>query len=69
MQWLPIETYDKLKKKPKYAVFFVAATEPTNAYHPHTALAAMVSTDRHRGSRTITHWMPLPDAPVTGERQ
>jgi len=59
MNWLPIETYDKLKKKPRYAVFWVAAKPPNNEYQPQTALREMVCLERHFGSRDVTHWMPL----------
>ena len=61
MEWQPIETYDKLKKKPKRAVFFVKAF--TNEGRSYASLAATVVTERYFGQRTVTHWLPLPNDP------
>lgn len=58
MKWHPIETYDALDKKPRFAVFYVAKTTSGRGY-----LSDMIVTERRFGYRTITHWMPLPDAP------
>ena len=60
--WQPIETYDKLKKKPKYAVFYVQ--EKIVVDRPYAGLSALISTDRRFGSRIVTHWIQLPNDPV-----
>lgn len=59
MEWMPIETYDALKVKPKYAVFLVAEMIPENK-RSGIVLGETISIDRHFGRRTITHWIPLP---------
>ena len=56
--WQPIETYDALKKKPRFAVFYVEATTAGRGY-----LSEMIVTERLFGYRTITHWVALPDLP------
>jgi hypothetical protein len=63
MNWQPIETYDALKIKPKFAVFYVARSDAGRL-----KLAARVEGTRTFGMRNVTHWMPLPDAP-TGEQR
>jgi hypothetical protein len=60
-QWQPIETYDALKKKPKFAVFYVPATEPTR--HGNYQLSELVSTTRCFGNRDVTYWQPLGEPP------
>ena len=64
MKWEPIEDYDKLKKKPRHAVFLFSGETPKNgkqgaAYY----LVQCVNTSRSMGFRTCTHWMPLPEPP------
>lgn len=56
-EWQPIETYDALKKKPAFAVFYVK--ELSDGRRHDLALPACVITTRHFGVRQITHWMPL----------
>ena len=56
MEWKPIETYDALNKKPRFAVFFVQEKIGERAY---TGLSAMIVTERSFGSRTVTHWMQI----------
>ena len=58
--WQPIETYDKLKKKPEFAVFYV---QPKEGNRPYTGLPRMIVTERRYGSRVVSHWMPLPAPP------
>ena len=53
-EWLPIETYDALKKKPEHAIFWVAESTDRRM----RLSAAWVKT-RYYGFRTVTHWMPL----------
>lgn len=62
MEWQPIETYDKLKKKPKYAVFRVK--EKIVEERPYAGLPELVVTERRFGSRIITHWLEIPLPPV-----
>lgn len=59
--WQPIETWDKLKKKPEFAVFYV---QPKEGNRPYTGLPRMIVTERRYGSRVVSHWMPLPAPPV-----
>jgi len=61
MDWQPIAIYDKLKKKPKRCVFFVAEKKADE--YNRNFLSAMVRTEKYCGSRTITHWLKLPDDP------
>lgn len=63
MEWQPIETYDKLKKKPKFAIFFVEEAIGDRSY---TWQDAMIITTRNCGSRTIKLWMPI-EAPKQDE--
>ena len=61
-EWLPIESYDKLKNKPQWAVFYIAekrASRPRGFI-----LTETISTERYSGGRDITHWMPLPAFPI-----
>ena len=60
MNWIPIETYDNLKNKPKLAVFYVKESGDEGWTN---CLPETISTDRTMGRRTITHWMPLPEPP------
>lgn len=55
-EWQPISTYDKLKTKPKFAVFFV---EKTKGERPQSSLGSMIVTSRVFGFRTVTHWMDV----------
>ena len=57
-EWQPIETYDKLKTKPKFAVFYVDENKDQRNYR-----GPGVVTVRYYGSRTISHWCELPDTP------
>jgi len=59
IKWQPIETYDKLKKKPKLAVFWFKESSAGR----NITLYATPYLSRSMGSRICTHWMPLPDAP------
>ena len=61
MEWKPIETYDKLKTKPKLALFWFEELKPRWANG--IGLNACANLSRQMGSRVCTHWMPLPDAP------
>lgn len=65
--WRPIETYDQMKRKPRLAVFWFSAVPATRPGG--FGLDACANLSRTMGSRTCTHWMPLPEAPnveVTG---
>jgi len=55
-EWQPIETYDKLKKKPRFAVFFFRAND---AERHQNCLPEMMDVERYRGSRIATHWKKL----------
>lgn len=52
--WEKIEKYDKLKKKPKFCIFFAAESKGDRAY---TTLRACISETRRMGHREITHYM------------
>jgi len=57
MEWQPIETYDALKKKPKFCAFYVRESiHPTKGY---CDLIAMISTERYFGKRVVSHWVEL----------
>jgi len=58
-EWQPIETYDAMKKKPSWAVFYVELCKSGRNY-----LNPMLSTNRYFGQRNVTHWMLLPEPPV-----
>ena len=61
--WQPIEIYDKLKRKPKLAVFRFAPVPPARLGLDETYEMA-----RRYGNRVCTHWMslqPLPAPPET----
>ena len=60
-EWLPIDTYDKLKKKPGFAVFYVA--EIKKRHRNNYGLPETIALSRSFGSRDVTHWMPLPEPP------
>lgn len=62
MVWKPVETYDKLKKKPKHAVFFVKVKIVDG--RPYASLPELISTERRFGCREVTHWLELPPLPV-----
>ena len=62
MEWQKIEIYDKLKKKPKLAVFWFEELKPQWTYG--ISLAACLNTSRTMGSRVCTHWIPLPEEPI-----
>lgn len=53
-EWQPIETYDALKKKPKYAVFWFKAV--INERRNELTLPATAKIDRCMGRRVCTHW-------------
>ena len=59
MKWEPIETYDKLKRKPKMAVFWFKEAQAGRS----VVLYATPYLSRTMGSRICTHWMRLPDPP------
>jgi hypothetical protein len=63
MEWQPIETYDKLKKKPALAVFWFAGTPPSRGGRGEYCLSPCAQLSRSMGSRVCTHWMPLPAPP------
>jgi hypothetical protein len=65
MEWMPIETYDALKEKPKHAVFYVKATQPKRP-GGHTLREMIVGT-RTFGLREITLWLALPPPPKEQE--
>lgn len=65
MEWQPIETYDALKKKPEFAIFFVQEHKGERSY---TGLSATVSTERRFGSRVVSHWMPIEAPNDQGQR-
>ena len=58
MEWQPIETYDKLKVKPRYAVFYFEATGGRNPRDE------TMQFTRSYGSRNCTHWINLPNPPI-----
>jgi len=60
-EWMPIETYDALKKKPEHAAFAVKATTPRRSGD--ITLAAIIVLQRNYGSREVTHWIELPALP------
>ena len=60
MNWQSIETYDALKKKPKYAVFLFKAEGDDKRRNQ---LRQTIEFTRTFGYRTCTHWMPLPEPP------
>jgi hypothetical protein len=57
MEWQPIETYDALKNRPKYAVFYFEAMAGRMGLEP------TIEMSRRFGIRVCTHWMPLPEPP------
>lgn len=57
--WRDIASYDRLKHKPRLAVFYFPAV--TNSSHPSNNLRATVQLQRVFGNRVCTKWMPLPD--------
>jgi hypothetical protein len=61
-EWLPIKTYDKLKKKPKFAVFLFEAIPPPRPGGIGHGIA--IENTRHYGSRVCTHWLKLPEPPT-----
>ena len=63
-KWLPIETYDKLKKKPPLAVFRFKPTEPIGISRDF--LVEAFKTERNMGHRVCTHWFKF-DVLVLGE--
>lgn len=64
MEWLPIESYDKLKKKPKHAAFWFEGTPPARGQSGKYGLSPCVALTRFYGSRVCTHWTPLPNDPA-----
>ena len=66
-QWQPIETYDKLKRKPKLSVFWFKEFKPL--WSNGIGLNAFASLDRIMGSRTCVLWMPLPEPPTEAIRE
>lgn len=69
MDWMTIEAYDKLKKKPHRCVFFVEESLPSSPYHRHAYLPATVVLERNYGSRKVTHWLELPTLPNSEPRR
>jgi len=63
MNWQPIETYDELKEKPKFAVFYVQPKPSENIYSRYADLSEMIITERYFGHRSVTHWILLPELP------
>jgi len=61
--WQTIDAYDALKKKPPLAVFWFSGTPPSRGQTGQYGLSPMARLERIAGSRTCTHWMPLPAAP------
>lgn len=59
MEWVPIEKYDAMKKKPSNFVVFLVA-ESANG---RSGLPQTISNQRTMGFRTITHFCVLPDVP------
>jgi len=59
--WKPIESYDKLKKKPKHAVFYFEATTPARGQHSQNGLPPHIELRRNFGSRVCILWLELPD--------
>lgn len=51
MDWIPIEKYDAMKKKPKWAIFWFEATQSGRIF-----LRPMIRPDRVAGSRVCTHF-------------
>ena len=66
-QWQPIETYDKLKRKPKLSVFWFKELKPL--WSNGIGLNACASLDRIMGSRTCVLWIPLPEPPTEAIRE
>jgi hypothetical protein len=62
IDWQPIETFHKLKKRPTYAAFYFPETESGR-----TVLPPMVQMTFNRGLRVCTHWLPLPAPPAAEE--
>ena len=62
MEWLPIEKYDELKKKPENCIFFVK--EKKREYSSGIDLSATISTARFYGFREVTHYLVLPKFPI-----
>ena len=59
--WQPIETYDKLTRKPKLAVFRFASVANSR-----NEMDEVYQLRRTYGFRTCTHWMPfIPATPET----
>lgn len=63
--WKPIDTYDRLTKKPRFAIFYV---EPLTGGMTGLSLAPLIVTERRYGSCVITHWMPI-DPPTEDLRE
>lgn len=59
-EWKPIETYDGLRIKPKHAVFLFKEELGRDGK---VNLGRIIELVRFYGSRTCTHWMPLPEPP------
>ena len=57
-EWQPIETYDALKKRPEFAVFWFQKDIGSRFVLP-----ATTNLSRSMGRRICTHWMPTPKAP------
>jgi hypothetical protein len=66
-EWQPIETYDKLKRKPKLAVFWFA--EEVHKTRSDLNLKGMARLERRAGFRTCILWMPLPEPPKEPEHE
>lgn len=59
MEWVPIEKYDAMKKKPSNFVVFLVA-ESTSGRN---GLPQTISIQRTMGFRVITHFCVLPNVP------
>ena len=55
-KWKPIEKYDALKRKPKFAVFYVEADIREREY---ASLPEMLSLSRSCGNRKVTKYQVI----------
>jgi hypothetical protein len=64
MNWQPIEVYDAMPTKPRYAVFAIAGTKPARGQRSEYGLPPAVVQQRNYGCRVVTHFIELPPLPA-----